>query len=822
MDMKKPSKFALENPFPVLRIGHDGKILFANPASESLLRDWNTSLGSGAPDDLMKMVDRAIEMREPQIAEKTIQDKHFAFHIVPVKDMNYVNIYGNDVTYLKRAQDDLRESEARYHSLFNNMSEGFALHEIVCDDSGTPVNYRFLDINPAFERFTGLKSGQVLGKLVRDVIPGIEDAWIENYGRVALTGDPIRFESFSAPLNRWFGVYAYRPADMQFAVVFTDVTERRRADEEIKNIARFPLENPYPVMRVHRQGKIIFANAASRAYLEEWKTAEGDNLPEDWINIIVHASETGERQITEREIGARRYAFNVVPVAGADYVNVYGNDITHLKQIQDELREHKNHLEDMVKERTEELLDAYKELSKKQESLAEAQRIGRIGNWDLNIVTGELMWSDEIYRIFGLLPQQFGATYDAFLESVHPEDREFVIKSVDDALRGKKPYSIDHRIVLPGDTQKIVHEQAEVFRDGGGKAVRMVGTVQDITERRRAEEAAAAERRRLRDVLEMLPAYVALLTPDYQMPFANRFFRERFGESHGRRCYEFLFERSEPCKNCETYRVMKTGKPHEWEWNGPDGRIYRIFDFLFTDSDGATFIMEMGIDVTEQKHAENALREREKQLEMLSRKVISSQEEERTKICRNLHDELGQRLTALGMEIQWLAKQQEIRPADVENLGEALEAINLDLQRIYKGLRPTTLDRLGLKAAVESLVWDHKDHYKLKIQTEIDDAACKTDEDRAIIIYRIVQEALTNIARHAGASEVRVGLRRDEKHIIMEISDDGGGFKPEAAAGGSGMGLMGMKERAAMFGGTLEIDTEPGRGTSIRMTITAD
>ncbi|MDD5454856.1 MAG: PAS domain S-box protein [Candidatus Ratteibacteria bacterium] len=116
------------------------------------------------------------------------------------------------------------------------------------------------------------------------------------------------------------------------------------------------------------------------------------------------------------------------------------------------------------------------------------------------------------------------------------------------------------------------------------------------------------ERKRFFDVLEMLPAYVILLTPDYHVPFANKFFRERFGESGGKRCYEYLFNRRQPCENCETYKVLKTRKPHHWEWTGPDSRNYDIFDYLFTDADGSPLIMEMGIDITEQKRAQNALK----------------------------------------------------------------------------------------------------------------------------------------------------------------------------------------------------------------------
>jgi PAS domain S-box-containing protein len=118
-----------------------------------------------------------------------------------------------------------------------------------------------------------------------------------------------------------------------------------------------------------------------------------------------------------------------------------------------------------------------------------------------------------------------------------------------------------------------------------------------------------AERKLFYEVLETLPAYVILLTPDYHATFANRTFRERFGESQGLRCFELLFGRSEPCETCETYSVLKTMAPHAWEWRGPHGRDYSVFDYPFTDVDGSTLILEMGIDVTERKRAEEALRD---------------------------------------------------------------------------------------------------------------------------------------------------------------------------------------------------------------------
>ncbi len=264
----------------------------------------------------------------------------------------------------RRIGASLRESERRYLSLFRQMAEGFALHEIICDANGRPCDYRFLEVNPAFERLMRFDRGAMVGKTVRQVLPEVDDRLIEIYGKVALTGEATRFDYYSRRLNRHYSVLAYRPMERQFAILATDITERKQAEQAV--------------------------------------------------------IESGARQA--------------------------------------------------------------------------------------------------------------------------------------------------------------------------------------------AAEAVETERNRFKEILDRLPVMVCLITPDYRVPFANRQFREVFGDPEGRTCYRHIFNLDEPCFQCESMIPLKTGQPHRWVNPCPGDRLVEAHDFPFTDVDGSPMILEFDIDITERRRMEEELR----------------------------------------------------------------------------------------------------------------------------------------------------------------------------------------------------------------------
>ena len=254
-----------------------------------------------------------------------------------------------------------------------------------------------------------------------------------------------------------------------------------------------------------------------------------------------------------------------------------------------------------------------------------------------------------------------------------------------------RDYALDIRH-KDGHTIPVLYN-ASVYRDEAGNVTGVFAAARDITERKKAEAVAKAERQRLYDVLETLPVYVILLSKDYHVPFANKFFRERFGESHGKCCFDYLFKRTEPCENCESYKALKTNAPHHWYWTGPDNRNYDIYDFPFVDADGSPMIMEMGIDITETKKAQTALEELNSTLEQ---RVTERTAElaDLTNIVALEKDRLVALLNSITDEI-WFADSagkftlvnpsgvrefaiDTAEPTDVRKLAENLEALRPD------------------------------------------------------------------------------------------------------------------------------------------------
>ncbi len=225
----------------------------------------------------------------------------------------------------------------------------------------------------------------------------------------------------------------------------------------------------------------------------------------------------------------------------------------------------------------------------------------------------------------------------------------------------------------------------------------------------------------------------------------------------------------------------------------------------------------------EKLQAENEMRELNEQLRNLAAHLQNVREEEQTRISREIHDELGQMLTAIKMDVTSADKKMKVSPehasATLRRVLEMVDNTVKTIRRIASELRPTILDDLGLIEALEWQSMEFEKRNQIKCVFTSSDSTLTINREIAIGLYRIFQEALTNIARHSGAKHVIATLQVLPQQLVMAISDDGKGFDPETVKGKKSLGLVGMKERALMMKGKLVTETALGKGTTIRINV---
>ncbi len=274
-------------------------------------------------------------------------------------------------------------------------------------------------------------------------------------------------------------------------------------------------------------------------------------------------------------------------------------------------------------------------------------------------------------------------------------------------------------------------------------------------------------------------------------------------DSHRPMFAEFLSKtRTRSSARIELIGVTENGVPLDVEIRGN----------LFDDSDASHMLLVVR-DVTERKIAE-------RRLALLSRKVLMAQEEERARVARDLHDELGQIITALWLEIDVSRRQLAATTAPGIDAFHGpvglIEKATAELSRICEGLRPPLLDDLGVGPAVEQLLANFSNHFGMEISTELEiDPEVLVSNDIALSAYRILQEATTNIARHSGATQVTVSLHIDASRLLLTIYDNGVGFDQKTRATSRGSGIVGMEERAHLVDGQLRIRSVRDEGTRV-------
>ena len=637
-------------------------------------------------------------------------------------------------------------------------------------------------------------------------------------------------------------------------------------------------------------------------------------------------------------------------------------------------------------------------LEKSERLLREAQQLARLGSWEWDVASDTVVWSEELYRIYGVTPGTFTATYEGFLERLHPDDRERVREIVGRAYRTGEPFEYEHRVVSPDGVVRLLHSRGRVETDDAGRVVRMMGTGQDVTELRRTADALMAAQRRYRALFEQSLAGVYRTTPEGRILEANEAVARMLGYASTRELqdvpqwdlYATRRERDDFMEALRSRRVVREracrmrrkdgalvhvlnsaalleepeadgpviqgvlvdvterhraevlarGQNHVLEMvarGSPLGQILNAIahlieeesegslgSILLLDTDGrhlrhaaapslsrtylaavdrlpidggagscgpavqrretvvvtdiesdplwnsqrevalshglracwstpilsssgevfgtfamyyreprapspadrtlvevATYLASVAL---ESSRGREALENSTQQLRDLAKRLQEIREEERARIAREIHDELGQSLTALKMDLAWVRKRlgRATSPEVMERLAQSLclvgETVHT-VRRIATDLRPSILDDLGLAAAVEWQAREFEGRTGIRCTVRAQLRVRRLHRDVATAVFRILQEALTNVARHARAKKVTIHLARQKSDLVLEVADDGRGIPPEAVRSSRAIGLLGMRERATVLGGRVNVEGAPGQGTTIRVRV---
>jgi PAS domain S-box-containing protein len=623
-----------------------------------------------------------------------------------------------------------------------------------------------------------------------------------------------------------------------------------------------------------------------------------------------------------------------------------------------------------------------------QKQLEVAQQITHVGSWQWDVGANRVLWSDELYRIYGLEPQSCEITFESFLARVHPEDRERTTREVTAAIASGGRFAYPERILRPDGSIRELATIGEAVLDDAKKVVGLVGTCRDVTD----ERALGDQVRVYADIVQNVQIALAVFKigvvgdpSTYTLvtfnPAAERLVRAPLGDLIGAPLPEIIpyarggelekllgevardggvretavYRSSDPADPTRAVamkafplpggriglaaeditkatraRLLRDGEQRVLERIAAGGELAEILEaisrlveeharpavssILLVDDDGVTlrhgaapnlpadyvraidgskigeragscgtavfrrapvYVTDIDTDPLWTDYRDLARRfdlracwstpivardgrvlgtfalyykeprspqdedialvgraseiagialqrhQLEQQLRDLTARAENAREEERIGIARELHDVLGQALTALKLDVGWIARHTSDaelleRTRSISALGDELIAAT---RRISSDLRPGVLDTLGLLAAFDWQAQEFSARLGITCEVVSNLGEAKLERETSTALFRILQEALTNVARHANASHVSVKLDREGETLRLDVRDDGKGVTPERADGAHSLGLLGLRERARRLGGSATVAGEPGRGTLVSVSV---
>jgi len=738
-----------------------------------------------------------------------------------------------DISEKKKAENALQESEEKYRAMVENAPEALVVfcvekqQFVSVSESATKLfgmtkeallQIGPLEVSPKFQP-GGRLSSELAAEKIQLAIEGEKPVF--EWTHCDQSGNPVPCEIWLVRL----------PSENELLIrgSIIDITERKKTEAEIlKSKMQFQnlVENipgVYWVTNLETYETLYI----SPSYETIWGlTCEGlYRNPADFINAV-HPEDKLYLEQAHKNIAETKKVsttFRIIrPDGNIRWISANTNVITDDRGNMIEY----GYAEDITQRKL-----AEKVTEESERFLKETQVIAKLGTYSLDITTGKWSSSEILNDIFGI-DAAFEKTVENWESIVHPEWKKIMRDYLKEEVIGRKiKFDKEYKIIRKSDqAEHWVHGIGRLKLNDSGEPILMVGTIQDISERKMAEKEIFQSEQRYRLLFYNNPLPMWMTTfPGLDIIDVNEAAIKQYGYSRE----EFLklnTRQLRPAEDVENFlKEVDNMQPdtinvRNWRHKKKDGTIIHVETYSHQIIyEGERVWLGLSHDVTEKYEAKELLQKSYEDIRQLVSKLQSIRENERTGIAREIHDELGQQLTGLKMDLHWLSRKIKDPEKEIsDKMQESIELINATITSVRKistDLRPSILDDLGLLPALE---WQG-DEFEKRSGTAVEfinEAGDITVQpEAATAIFRIYQELLTNIARHANASLVMAVLFKDENSLYFSITDNGVGFDIESKSNKKTLGLLGIKERTLLLGGTYEFKSKPGEGSVTTISI---
>jgi PAS domain S-box-containing protein len=776
-----------------------------------------------------------------------------------------------DITERKRAEEALRESEERYRSFIDDVIDVSEVGVFILGK-----DFRVVWVNQALERFFGLQRDKVAGRDKRELISerikySFEDPEAFAESVLATYNNNTYVENFECHVlphgereERWLehrsrpirsGLYTGGRVELYY-----DVTKRKRAEDAMQRLA----DEREVVAKI---GRIIDSTLEIDKVYELFAEEVRKVIPFDRIAINIIHPETDTctpTYIAGIEVESRR-AGDVIPLAGSvtgEVMRTRSNLLLHPNDINEvagrlplllpALKAGHRSILAVPLISKDQVIGTLHLLSLKPKGYTEAdvklaesigsQIAGAIANaqlyqelknqWSFSTTLidtmpegmgvldekGQLEFGNpRLLRLLGYSSEEILGIHWTSL--VHPDDHS-VVRAQGKSRKKGQSSTYECRLLRKDGTHiPVLISWARRF-DDRGQYEGTVGIIADITERKRAEQRVREYEARYSHLLDHMEDGVALTRRGriirVNPPMAQMFGFPSLAKIEGLHVWDLVAGGSKgTMRQRLSLKALRQKAETRFEFQAlrKDGQAFPAEATLTIDrGELRPFVLAIIRDLTDRKRYEN-------QRKLLSDRIITAQEKERTLIARELHDELGQALTGIKMDMAWIKSHTKDSDSPVSDrlkaLGELIDTTIESVGRMGTNLRPSALDRLGLAAAIEWYGGEFERRTGIECIIESETSDSNLDNKTAINAYRIFQEALTNVARHAGASCVVIQVARDQEYLRISIADNGRSIPPQRLSGPMSLGIAGMRERAELLNGRLDIESQKGKGTKV-------